>query len=88
MFVFVDFDDDGDGTATEDEVRVEAFTEYTKDALEIVLNALELESNQLISPIKYNANRNDYTANLVTILDDNGNGIPNYLDDTESEIIE
>lgn len=85
---FVDFDDDGDGTATADEVRVVSFTEDTREALQVVLNALTLDSNQLISPIKYNTDRNNYTANLVTILDDNDNGIPNYLDDTESEIIE
>ncbi|MDB9873840.1 hypothetical protein OAC97_01095 [Flavobacteriaceae bacterium] len=85
---FVDGDDDGDGTFTADEVRVVSFTEDTRAALELTLGALTLESNQLISPIKYNTDRNNYTANLVTILDDNGNGIPNYLDDTESEIIE
>ena len=88
MVDFVDFDDDGDGTATADEVRVVSFTEDTREALQVVLNALTLDSNQLISPIKYNTDRNNYTANLVTILDDNDNGIPNYLDDTESEIIE
>ena len=85
---FVDFDDDGDGTATADEVRVETFTEDTRAILEATLGALTLESNQLISPIKYNTDRNNFTANRVTILDSNGNGIPNYLDDTESEIIE
>jgi len=85
---FVDGDDDGDGTFTADEVRVVSFTEDTRAILEATLGALTLESNQLISPIKYNTDRNNYTANLVTILDDNGNGIPNYLDDTESEIIE
>ena len=85
---FVDGDDDGDGTSTADEVRVETFTETTRGALEATLAALTLESNQLISPIKYNTDRNNFTANRVTILDSNGNGIPNYLDDTESEIIE
>ena len=85
---FVDFDDDGDGISTADEVRVETFTENTRAILEATLGAITLDANQLISPIKYNPNRNDYSANLVTILDDNGNGIPNYLDDTESEIIE
>ena len=85
---FVDGDDDGDGTSTADEVRVETFTETTRGALEATLAALTLESNQLISPVKYNTDRNNFTANRVTILDSNGNGIPNYLDDTESEIIE
>ena len=85
---FIDFDDDGDGTATSEEVRVETFTEDTRDALETTLAALTLEANQLISPIKYNTNRNNFTANRVTILDDNENGIPNYLDDTESERVE
>ena len=85
---FVDADDDGDGTATSDEVGVEAYTANTRVELQAILDALVLDSNQLISPIKHRSNRNDYTANVVTILDTNGNGIPNYLDDTESERID
>lgn len=82
---FIDVDDDGDGTATSDEVLVEGYSADTRAALQADLDALVLESNQLLSPIKYNANRNDFTANRVTLLDDNGNGIPNYLDETESD---
>ena len=85
---FIDADDDGDGTATSDEVGVEAYTADTRVELQAILDALELDDNQLISPIKHRSNRNDYIANVITILDSNGNGIPNYLDDTESEIIE
>jgi hypothetical protein len=85
---FVDADDDGDGTATSDEVGVEVYIADTRVDLQAILDALVLDSNQLISQIKQRSNRNDYTANVVTILDNNGNGIPNYLDDTESERIE
>jgi hypothetical protein len=73
---------------TSDEVRVETYTEDSRSLLETTLNALELESNQFLSPIKFQPNRNNYTANRVTILDSNGNGVPNYLDDTESDRIE
>jgi FKBP-type peptidyl-prolyl cis-trans isomerase FkpA len=85
---FIDTDDDGDGMLTSDEVRVETYTEDSRSLLETTLNALELESNQFLSPIKFQPNQNDYTANRVTILDSNGNGVPNYLDDTESDRIE
>jgi len=40
-------------------------------------------SNQFISPISTLAD-GTFTANIITLVDDNGNGIPNYLDDTES----
>jgi FKBP-type peptidyl-prolyl cis-trans isomerase len=85
---FIDTDDDGDGTATSDEVQKQVYSDNTRDALQATLDALELESNQLISSIKYNTDRNDFSANLITLLDDNGNGIPNYLDETESERID
>ena len=85
---FIDVDDDGDGTPTADEVRIQTFSEDTRVELEATLASLILDSNQLISPVKYNSDRNNFSANLVTILDDNGNGTPNYLDDTESERIE
>ena len=85
---FIDTDDDGDGMLTSDEVRVETYTEDSRSLLETTLNALELESNQFLSPIKFQPNRNNYTANRVTILDSNGNGVPNYSDDTESDRIE
>ena len=85
---FIDADDDGDGTATSDEVLVEAYTADTREALQVTLDALVLQSNQLVSPINYNSNRNNFSANLITLLDSNGNGVPNYLDDTESERIE
>jgi len=85
---FIDVDDDGDGTPTADEVRIQTFSEDTRVELETMLASLILDSNQLISPVKYNSDRNNFSANLVTILDDNGNGTPNYLDDTESERID
>jgi FKBP-type peptidyl-prolyl cis-trans isomerase FkpA len=85
---FIDSDDDGDGTLTSNEVRVQSYEDDSIVALKATLDALVLDPNQLVSPIKLQSNRNNYIANLVTILDDNGNGIPNYLDDTESERVE
>jgi hypothetical protein len=85
---FIDTDDDGDGTATSDEVGIEAYVADTRVELQSILDALELDANQLISPIKQRSNSNDYTANVITIVDSNGNGTPNYLDATESERIE
>ena len=80
---FIDQDDDGDGTLTADEVGVETYTADTIAALQMVLDELVLADNQLISPIKLQSNQNKYTAKRITILDDNGNEIPNYLDATE-----
>lgn len=85
---FLDIDDDGDGTATSDEVRVEVYIADTRVELQAILDALVLETNQLISPIKHRSNPNDYTANVVTLVDSNDNEIFNYLDDTESDRIE
>lgn len=85
---FLDIDDDGDGTATSDEVRVEAYIADTRVELQAILDALVLETNQLISPIKHRSNPNDYTANVITLVDSNDNEIFNYLDDTESDRIE
>ena len=85
---FLDIDDDGDGTATSDEVRVEAYVADTRVELQAILDALVLETNQLMSPIKQRSNRNDYTANVITLVDSNNNGTPNYLDNTESDRIE
>ena len=44
-------------------------------------------SNQFISPISTLPD-GTFTANIITLVDDNGNGIPNYLDVTESDTIE
>ena len=85
---FIDTDDDGDGIATSDEIGIEAYVADTRVELQSILDALELDANQLISPIKQRSNSNDYTANVITIVDSNGNGTPNYLDATESERIE
>ena len=80
---FQDTDDDGDGTATSDEIKIEPYTNATEQGLQDELGAIELMSNQFISPISTLAD-GTFTANIITLVDDNGNGIPNYLDDTES----
>ncbi len=85
---FNDSDDDGDGTLTKNELGVETYTESTKEALEAILDNLDLDANQLITPIKYNTDRNNFTANLITLVDTNENGTYNYLDDTESNTVE
>ena len=85
---FIDPDDDGDGTLTKDEVHVKTYTKDTREALEAALNALTLNVNQLISPIKYNTSRNNFTANLITLVDTNNNGTYNYLDPTVSNVID
>jgi hypothetical protein len=43
-------------------------------------------SNQFLSSIS--AANGTFNANLITLVDSNQNGIPNYLDATESDIID
>ena len=83
VYNFNDSDDDGDGTATSDEIQIELRTNETEQGLQAILDATILLSNQFISPISTLAD-GTFTANIITLVDDNGNGIPNYLDDTES----
>ncbi len=85
---FLDQDDDGDGTLTTDEIRKEVFTETDELVLQNVLNDLDLDSTQFISPIKYDSDRGTYSANRISLVDTNGNGFFNYLDPTESAVIE
>ncbi len=84
VFNFNDSDDDGDGTATSDEIQIDSYTNETEQGLQDELDAILLSSHQFISPISTLAD-GTFTANIITLVDDNGNGIPNYLDDTESE---
>lgn len=84
---FIDQDDDGDGTITADEIKIESYSDPSRAALQTQLDALELTSNQFLSPIKQNTD-GTYSANRVTLVDTNGNDIPNYLDATESDPIE
>jgi len=84
---FIDQDDDGDGTITADEIKTESYSEPSRAALQTQLDALELTSNQFLSPIKQNTD-GSYSANRVTLVDTNGNDVPNYLDATESDPIE
>ena len=57
----------------------------TLEGLQTILDAVELMSNQFISPISTLPD-GTFTANIITLVDDNGNGIPNYLDVTETQI--
>ncbi|CAI8222346.1 MAG: FKBP-type 22 kDa peptidyl-prolyl cis-trans isomerase [Formosa sp. Hel1_33_131] len=82
---FADTDDDGDGTNTANEVEVK---EYTNESLADLKNEIQevlLNENQFFTAIKQKRNDDSYYAHLVTLVDTNGNGIPNYLDATESE---
>ena len=81
VFNFNDSDDDGDGTATSDEIQIELRTNETEQGLQAILDATILLSNQFISPISTLAD-GTFSANIITLVDDNENGIPNYLDDT------
>ena len=84
---FLDSDDDGDGTATASEIKIDTYSDMTLEGLQTILDAIELMSNQFISPISTLPD-GTFTANIITLVDDNGNGIPNYLDVTESDTIE
>jgi len=81
VYNFNDSDDDGDGTATSDEIQIELRTNETEQGLQAILDATILLSNQFISPISTLAD-GTFSANIITLVDDNENGIPNYLDDT------
>ena len=81
---FADPDDDGDGTNTANEVEV---TKYTNASLAVLKNEIKevsLNDNQFFTAIK-EKNDGTYYANLITLVDTNGNGIPNYLDATETK---
>ena len=83
---FLDTDDDGDGTITADEIQIETYSDTTLEGLKFTLDELVLLSNQFISSIT--SNSGTFNANLVTLVDSNDNGVPNYLDPAESDTIE
>ena len=83
---FLDTDDDGDGTTTADEIQIESYSNTTLSGLQAALSSIDLLSNQFISPIS--TSDESFTANVISLIDSNANGIPNYLDSTESDIIE
>ena len=83
---FLDIDDDADGTITSEEIQIEAYSDTTLSGLQTTLNTIDLLSNQFLSSIS-SAN-GTFNANLITLVDSNQNGIPNYLDATESDIID
>jgi hypothetical protein len=83
---FLDTDDDGDGTITADEIQIETYSDTTLEGLKFTLDELVLLSNQFISSIT--SSSGTFNANLVTLVDSNDNGVPNYLDPAESDTIE
>ena len=83
---FLDTDDDGDGTITADEILIETYSDTTLEGLKFTLDELVLLSNQFISSIT--SSSGTFNANLVTLVDSNDNGVPNYLDPAESDTIE
>jgi len=86
IYNYIDRDDDGDGTATASEIKIDPYSDMTLEGLQTILDAFELMSNQFISPISTLPD-GTFTANIITLVDKNGNGIPNYLDDTETETV-
>jgi hypothetical protein len=72
---------------TASEIKIDTYSDMTLEGLQTILDAIELMSNQFISPIS-TLQDGTFTANIITLVDDNGNGIPNYLDVTESDTIE
>lgn len=72
---YADIDDDADGILTEDEIVVTTYSEATKEALE----AMPLESNQVLIKIKEELN-GTFTGTVVTFTDTDEDGIPDYLD--------
>ena len=83
---FLDTDDDGDCTITADEILIETYSDTTLEGLKFTLDELVLLSNQFISSIT--SSSGTFNANLVTLVDSNDNGVPNYLDPAESDTIE
>jgi len=83
---FLDTDDDGDGTITADEIMIEVYSDTSLEALKFTLSEIVLLSNQFISSIS--SNSGTFNADVVTLVDSNNNGIPNYLDSTESYTFE
>ncbi|MCX7548886.1 hypothetical protein OS188_13090 [Xanthomarina sp. F1114] len=87
---FVDVDDDGDGVLTKDEIERTAYTENESMEPFITYESAETYYNENAAPdeILYNiVDNNDgtFTLNTVIFTDSNGNGIPDYLDNTYPE---
>lgn len=84
---FLDTDDDGDGTPTSEEIIVEFMPVGDPlDTIEEVENEIEnmtLDSNQFLGKII--EIDGGYKVTLTTLPDENGNGIPNYLDEDEDQ---
>tara|TARA_B110000483_G_scaffold89694_1_gene110767 strand:- start:690 stop:1712 length:1023 start_codon:yes stop_codon:yes gene_type:complete len=84
---YLDSDDDGDGTSTSNEIQITTYSDTTLAGLQSILDAINLLSNQFISSISSSSD-GIFSANVITLVDTNDNGIPNYLDATESDTIE
>ena len=81
---FSDTDDDGDGYSTYREVYSLEITDQSLQGLESQIQGLmPLNSDQFFTPLE----REDdgiYSIKLITLEDTNGNGIPNYLDPSDT----
>ena len=73
---FIDIDDDGDGVLTINELIPTTYTVDTNTG----------EEEPILASNEYERSRSENAGiiiiNTVTIADDNGDGIPDYLDDT------
>lgn len=81
---FLDTDDDGDGTRTYRELGVETYNQSTKAELQEELQALTLADNQFVGPIIYETD-GTFTARVITLVDSDNDGMPNYLDPDDSD---
>ncbi|QRM87720.1 hypothetical protein FG167_00270 [Lacinutrix sp. WUR7] len=90
---FFDADDDGDGTNTIDEIELISY-ELDDDGLPFLTKADaqnhfdtsdQIDANEVLIDIQFDFSDNTYTLNTFVATDSNGNGIPDYLDDTYPE---
>ena len=90
---FIDNDDDGDGVLTRDEVEQKV---YEDDGINAFMSKAEAQSyfdTYITSPDEIFISiegelDGTYTLNTLVVPDDNNDGIPNYLDETVTTVIE
>ncbi|WP_055445353.1 hypothetical protein [Lacinutrix himadriensis] len=90
---FFDADDDGDGTGTIDEIELISY-ELDDDGLPFLTKADaqnhfdtsdQIDANEVLIDIQFDFSDDTFTLNTFVATDSNGNGIPDYLDDTYPE---
>ena len=87
---FFDGDDDGDGTNTIDEIELKSYPEVgmadfiTREEAQTYFNDNAVTGEVLID-IDYSNSNDTYTLNTFIAPDSNGNGSPDYLDETYPE---